>query len=152
VALYDRVIAVNKTLGVDHNLTIRAMRAKADVLSEMGETENLNAAIKLLNAILSDARATETAATMQHTANALVMMGGPENLEAAVALYVRVIRIKTTAFGANHTETATPMQHKANALVIMGGPANLRDAVALYDDVIEIKTAAFGARGGALPL
>jgi hypothetical protein len=63
----------------------------------------------------------------------------------AVALYDRVIEIKTAALGADHIETANTLHGKATVLVLMGGSANLAAAVALYDRAIEVKTAALGA-------
>jgi hypothetical protein len=38
-----------------------------------------------------------------------VKMGGSANLAAAVALYDRVIQIKTAALGADHPSTATTL-------------------------------------------
>jgi CRISPR/Cas system-associated exonuclease Cas4 (RecB family) len=140
--LYDRVIEIKTAVrGADHLETAATQHCKANALRLKGGEANLAAAIALCDRIIEvktavlGANHPSTAGTLQvkataleaylmaadtlHAkATALVNTSGLENLATAIALYDRVIEIKTAALGADHPQTAAAVRLKASVLTL----------------------------------
>jgi serine/threonine protein kinase len=122
-------------------------RLLARVYGKMPNTLNYARALMLFDRAIEKLQKnpTSAAAAMHDKAKTLSKMGGTANLEKAMALYNRVIEIRTTTLGAEDIQTAATMHQKAMALVALGGSSNLKEAMALYNHVIEIRTVVLGA-------
>jgi hypothetical protein len=96
------------------------------------------------NPLTANETAALTLLALREKACALERTGGSANLSAAVTAYDHIIKITTTAWGADDPHTAVALLEKARLLSKLDGSANLSAAVALYDRVIKIRTATFG--------